>query len=255
MTLGRTGDGKSSFCNLFVQMMENLPSIPTIFEERDSALSCTYTINERKIDVSNTVIIDSPGLLDTSGNTQDEVNLNVIVQHARSSKIVSAFLLIMNEQVIRFDGGMQKSFKILYDSFGPKLLNNLGIVFTRSFSGKTAQDSQKVVRDSIIPKINELIGSNLSHIPSWQVDCHPENFSSIASPMFIGALSARNKTAIHEIQRWAQSLASVDTSSVSKGQYESIKKLKELEIKRIEAQRRLEEENRKTAAAKAALLA
>merc|ERR1712008_494158 len=66
---------------------------------------------------------------DTGGVSQDEANIQKIVETVRHEGFVNALLLVVNEECPRFDDGMQNAVKLVVDSFGENSVHRLGILY------------------------------------------------------------------------------------------------------------------------------
>lgn len=215
VAVGRTGDGKSAFCNL---VSRNLGSAAPPFLESAGAGSHTHQpLGHTSQDVT---VFDTPGLMDTGGVAQDEVNIRVMVEVARAERSVSAFFLTVSEGSPRFDDGMQNAVKLLADSFGPPMLARLGIVFTNAIGRRSKEQAVRTAAE-ITALISGRAGVPLSHLPCWQVDCHPEELGSLGVPSeVITARAAMTDAAVVELLRWARANHPLDTSDAVIGEYE-----------------------------------
>jgi hypothetical protein len=122
MVLGETGSGKSTVINTLTNyFMSGSPSdlkvsIPTKFHtqnvhgsrhsERDQSQSMTndcttYTFRDPRGSDRVIEIIDTPGLADTRGAKQDEINMELILKAAEKAKSLSAIILVVNGSVAR----------------------------------------------------------------------------------------------------------------------------------------------------------
>ena len=245
VVIGRTGDGKSAFCNLSVQILSGASEKSTKFLESKGAASATKTTLTELVRQTNTLVMDTPGLVDTSGPEEDEANMRSIVSAIKQIGHVNGFLLVLNIECVRFDERMQRAFKLLFDSFGTALLNNMGIVFTRSKSSDAALQTPIVVQQEIIPIMEHVIGLRLSHIPSWPVECHPEDMLAMGSPeSYIQTLHRRNEEKIREIQNWAAAKVPADINGIKAAQDAKLEEERRVaaELTKIEAQRAREQE-------------
>jgi len=131
VVIGRTGDGKSEFCNRFLAHLGY--NEPAPFIASNEATSLTQDIKMvlfRGMDGVWWRIIDTPGLVDTDGVPKDEIHLAKIAETLRNLTYVNLFVLVSNYRNVRFDHAMQDAFKLFCDSFGSGFFKNLVIVFT-----------------------------------------------------------------------------------------------------------------------------
>ena len=178
--------------------------------------------------------MDTPGLMDTGGVVKDEDNIAKIVKHVSALGYVNGFILVVNEQAPRFDAGMQDAVKLMVDSFGPKCLGNMGIVYTRATGtispaesvNRTAEYTKLIAARAAIP---------IGHLPSWQVDCKPTELRKLGVPEeSINDRIVKRDSTLDEIIRWARAKIPVDTKDAIIGEYEQRKRAREEQEKRKE---------------------
>ncbi|RYY77595.1 hypothetical protein EON63_18435 [archaeon] len=96
--IGRTGDGKSAFSNMFLKHFD--PNTTLLFEESSDASSQTSIPTSRDVHIGSHMLVeghtqsstlikpytqytvrltDTPGLIDTRGHSQDDFNMKAIV--------------------------------------------------------------------------------------------------------------------------------------------------------------------------------
>eukprot|EP01039_Chlorochromonas_danica_P007999 gene7999-8821_t len=246
--VGRTGDGKSTFCNLFlrhfhhtvVSLTTNTPhrdSSHTLNPHRDSSTTeespaliyspfpesedaGSQTATPLTKTIGHIRITDTPGLVDTRGYQQDDRNIDIIVNHIKREQVNHGFLLVINEQAPRFDKAMQDSVKRLLDSFGEEMLTQLGIVFTKSWF-KSHADSAHFVENQIIPMIQALqMNLSVPRLPSWQIDGHPEQLRRFEVPEEVLLKQhQRNKESILSILQWLESNPPMSTLTITAAQH------------------------------------
>jgi len=157
--------------------------------------------------------------MDSAGVSQDEANIRMIVEHARELKKVHALFLVVNEQAPRFDEGMQAAVNLLKDSFGPQILANVAIVFTRADGRVNPQQSQAKANE-FVAMIARRTGVPVTRMASYQIECHPESFEALGvPPIRIEALKAQATATLADMLRWAQSCTPIDTSDAVIGEY------------------------------------
>lgn len=220
--VGRTGDGKSAFANLIANYFEYSQSNP--FDEGHSVSS--HTRDPQTVTIDGFKVIDTPGLLDDGGHTQDELNIVKIVRYLKEDGHLKGIIVVINSQSPRFDHGMQIAVKLLVDSFGPQMLTHMGLLFTREIFNDKALCRSKTeqIRDIISSKT----GYDIDHIPFWLVDNHPEQLSKMKTPqIYIDSIHERNKESMMAIKLWSSQLDEINMESVQIGEYEEAKQLRE----------------------------
>ena len=68
--------------------------------------------------------------------------------------------------------------KLLVESFGPEILNHMGVLFTRS-TRRTVEESVRFVNQQhLVPALREMTGYPISFLPSWQVENYPKRLAN-----------------------------------------------------------------------------
>ena len=234
--LGPTGAGKSATANNIGRAIGNRADFNE-FGEDGGAASYTRAPQTVRFEWAGKFIAvtDTPGLLDAAGVAQDEKNIRQIVDYARNQNEVHGFILVINEQNPRLEGPVQDAIKVLVDSFGSQIMNNFGIVFTRSTT-RTKEESVQWVDREAKRMLEMKLGFSIRHIPSWQGDNHPEDLAVLKVPQEqIEKNKAQSKTALLEMTRWVTTLHGIPTADAKYGEYESQQRI------RLEQQRAAEE--------------
>eukprot|EP00667_Euglena_gracilis_P014546 EG_transcript_15069 len=252
MFVGCTGSGKSALCN---KMMAVRGGPSNHFRESAD----THSQHTRPVchEHEGVIIIDTMGLLDSRTGGQDSANIESIVAEARQCGAVNAFVQAMNEEVPRFDEATQAAWKLLVDSFGPAMLDRTGVAFTRACGRVPPEEARHRAAD-IAAAIARRTGLPVSHLPCWQVDCHPEQLEGQMLPEVIEQVRDASRTALQDILRWAQALPAMDTTTAVVGEYEEQRRRREAEAAaaaaaaEAEANRAREEEAERARAAAAA---
>jgi hypothetical protein len=136
------------------------------------------------------------------------------------------FILVINSEAPRFDGGMRSAVKLLFDSFGPQFLSHLGILFTREKSDNITSNKEKV--DEYKSIISQMTGHEIVHFPFWLVDNHPEDMASFHVPeAHIETIRERNKRTMEQIKVWSAQLNYIKMDNVKFAEYESTKSIRE----------------------------
>jgi energy-coupling factor transporter ATP-binding protein EcfA2 len=223
--IGRTGDGKSSVANRLATALGH-KNEPLFHESSTAHSNCDPP---KAHEIAGVVILDTPGLMDTRGVEHDEVNIRCIVDRLRECGYVHGYLLVINEQAPRFDDGMQNAVKLFVDSLGNDFMNNFGIVFTRAYGGKSLAQSRRITHE-VVEIISRKTGVKIcaDKIPSWQIDCHPEEQANLGVP---ASIIARRKSstaeAIGNILGWTSSQQPLSTLHAVYGEYEQMAKRRE----------------------------
>jgi len=222
ITVGRTGDGKSAVCNRIARSLGC--GAPSFLESADPT---SFTAQPVAQTVAGVKIIDTPGLLDTGGVSQDEANIQKIVEMVRQEGFVNALLLVVNEECPRFDDGMQNAVKLIVDSFGENSVHRLGIVFTKA-SGKRSRKQAKQRAQEIGRLMEDRLGYAVPGLPCWQVECHPEELSALRVPSeVIAAQHEATENALQGMIRWVRSNSSFDTSAAKAAEYDQRRVVRE----------------------------
>jgi hypothetical protein len=159
--------------------------------------------------------------MDSRGLEKDEENVVEIVKYLIREGSVNGFVLVVNEQAPRFDGPMQDAVKLLVDTFGPEMLHHMGILFTRS-THRTVEESVQYVKQHFVPALRAKTGHNISFLPSWQVENHPEQLAGGllgVSQETVDKFHARNRDSIQQLKNWASAKPALYVSNTKPAQY------------------------------------
>lgn len=202
-----TGSGKSSLGNA---LLANLGCFKNPFH----VSSDTHSQGETAMIFSHesVKIFDHCGLSDSK--QRDEELMQDSIKAFKSESSMNALLLVLNEQIPRFDGSIQDVLKLIIDSLGVDVLQYTGIVFTRCFGNVTKEMARKTSAD-ISHILCTRIGIKPVVLPFWQVDLFPEELKSVGVPEYkiIEKQNERNQT-LSEIIRWCKSNADYSTSTM-----------------------------------------
>jgi energy-coupling factor transporter ATP-binding protein EcfA2 len=237
LVIGRTGDGKSALCkSLHTFLDPTQGQLPNPFE--DSARVSSHTHAAVTSVVGGVEVVDLPGLLDTQSEQQDDANLRIIVDKARTYPKVHAFVLVVNEQAPRFDRGMQDAVKLLVDSFGAECLALMGVMFTR-WMYKTPAEARETA-DGMAAIIAERTGQPAPRLPCWQYDAYPELLARLMTPAEeIERRRAASAGALGDMVRWARGQPGMATVDFRYGEYDTARREREArEAAQAERERR-----------------
>lgn len=239
LVIGRTGTGKSSLC---VKMAQECGVKEWPFQVSDGVFSSIHSHGPIELCLAGGgKIIDTPGLLDSQGDKQDETNIQMIVQKARQLGQVNGFVLVLNEQDPRFDSGMASAVKLLVDSFGMDCLRNMCFLYTRADGTISVEEARRKTRD-ILTILAGRFGERIESfppIPTYQIQCFPEKYRNQWLPAFIESITHSSKIAIQDMIRWSNANPPVNTSNAIAGMYDHERKLLE---QREKAERERQEE-------------
>jgi hypothetical protein len=185
--IGRTGVGKSSLGNLLLMIsLNNSEIVPLVFGDRVG--ENPHTHEPKSIRTRNGIgefeITDNPGLVASDGVDLDEVNVRKIIENISINIKTNAFLLVVDENSPRFDIHIQNAINLLYYSFGPFMMDNFGIVFTKASFNKTLKDDENLVANEIIPSMIQADIYPTRKIPCYRIQSYPnENMNSDEVPI------------------------------------------------------------------------
>eukprot|EP00993_Chasmostoma_nieuportense_P001490 NODE_2368_length_1196_cov_128.998129_g2254_i0.p1 GENE.NODE_2368_length_1196_cov_128.998129_g2254_i0~~NODE_2368_length_1196_cov_128.998129_g2254_i0.p1 ORF type:complete len:377 (+),score=89.35 NODE_2368_length_1196_cov_128.998129_g2254_i0:46-1131(+) len=235
MLIGRTGDGKSAAANALARSNGH-GSAP--FAESAGAASHTHAVQSLTV-AEGLQLKDTPGLMDSNGVEQDEANIRLIVTDARQAGRLHAFLLVINEQAPRFDSPMNDAVKLVIDSFGPAVLQHMGVLYTRAYGGVSAAQARQFT-ETVAQMIGDRAGLPAPQLPFWQVDLHPEQLEFTAER--IARTQVATAQALREMTQWAKTRPPLDTANAEFGEYEVRRRAREAEAAREAEKRRREYE-------------
>lgn len=160
IVLGETGSGKSTFINIATNYFRNgnlqqlKVLIPNKFNratERDSVHSERNMQHSDEsqtndcapyrfqVDGSTFVILDTPGLGDTRGPGQDQINLQIIMEAVEKQSNISAVVFIINGQSPRYTLVIKSCMVNLKGILPDIVFENIIIVFTRVIAKELCQ--------------------------------------------------------------------------------------------------------------------
>ncbi len=119
--LGETGSGKSSFGNYVAG--------EDAFEVSEDSNSCTKDTKSTISKLDPKIgIVDTPGLLDSSGS--DKVHYEKMLKVIKEMEYIHFILIILNFTSPRFSSSLQHMIKFLCNVFPKNFAHHVGIVFT-----------------------------------------------------------------------------------------------------------------------------
>ena len=155
--LGETGVGKSNLGN-FLTATDNFKTSSSLNSETQNI---TYGESEEII------VIDSPGVNDTSSNDEiEEKHLIDIVRAFKKAKNLNTILILINYQQPRLSRNLKIMLKLFSSIFKISFfLKHLGIVFTRTFNedGRPDQEELDEKRKDWDEEIKKIIKSTLTN--------------------------------------------------------------------------------------------
>jgi len=162
--LGETGVGKSNLGNFIVKKED--------FKVSSSTDSETQQINFSES--KDIVVIDSPGVNDSSSNEEiEESHLIEIVKAFKKAKNLTTILILLNYQSPRLSRNLEIMIKLFCTVFKISFfIKHLGIVFTRCFDedGRPEEDELKNKKREWDNKIKNIIKSTLINEEMAQED-------------------------------------------------------------------------------------
>ena len=168
MTIGKTGEGKSAFGNLFLNKI--------VFNSSSVQESCTQITSSAENIVNGTLrtYIDTQGIVDTED--VDDRHVSQMIDFLRCwDHGVNAIGIVINGQCTGFDQGTRRLLKSIHVFFNNnEIWNSVFIVFTKWFRDKMteAEKAEKIAYVSEVRKVaNECIGYDANpQIPCFFVD-------------------------------------------------------------------------------------
>ena len=131
--IGKTGAGKSSFCNKLVGKPHFLVS-----DEMMQGATQLSSFTDVKIKGDDFRVIDTQGYCDPQGN--DYKNSQQMLKILKEQTCIHAFILVMNGNDIRWDAGQLQMLDLLHQTF-PMIWGNVIIVINH-----LPQDSKSINR-------------------------------------------------------------------------------------------------------------
>ncbi|GAM21993.1 hypothetical protein SAMD00019534_051680 [Acytostelium subglobosum LB1] len=224
LVVGETGSGKSTFINTLTNyfLEGSFPndikvSIETKFLKptqrglrhselnvRDTTSSQTNECTEYKFtkDGHTYVFIDTPGLSDTRGIHQDEININKIINAADQASSLSAIILLINGKDCRDVISLKSAITRLQGSIPDVILNNLVIVFTKC---------QEYNRNFDLKALGNLQSRSVFHMENSAFSTDPATWNDQAKK----SLKREFKESMFTVNKMMRSIARKDVVSTS----------------------------------------
>jgi len=139
LVLGETGSGKSTFINYLASyfwggsIIKPKLAIPAKYlKPTESVSSETTNCTPYKFTKDRDIyyFIDTPGLSNTQGLTQDNININKILRDAESLPSLSAILFVINGTTPKATVNMKNVYDRMRGVLPDDVINNIIVVFT-----------------------------------------------------------------------------------------------------------------------------
>ena len=164
MTIGKTGDGKSAFGNLFLDKQSFLTS--------SNPDSCTSTTSSAENTVSDMqrIYIDTQGLDDTKG--LDDANVKQMINFLRNWEPgVNAIGIVINGQCPRIDQGTKRLLKLIHVFFNNNdIWNSVFIVFTKWYKNLMTEE-EKAERRKYAEEVRKIPNYCIGYNANPQIPC------------------------------------------------------------------------------------
>ena len=223
LILGETGSGKSTFINTITNYFRNGSlqdlriAIPTMYfhatEEfqnnesntRDPTISqtdscITYSFTQDGMRFS---FVDTPGLNDSRGTKQDELNIDKILAAAHNEKDLSAILLVINATQPRINPALKAVFVSLKGNIPNSVLDNTVVVLTKTREDTTA--FQRSVLAEVAPNLQR---NSIFYMDNTAFVSKPKNGRLIKSDI----LNAEWKTSMKTCSKIVDRISAGDRS-------------------------------------------
>lgn len=137
IVLGETGTGKSTFCNnLCLQPKCVVGEGLNSETEKVQGIKCEGAYND-------IFIIDTPGLNDSNGPEQDELNINQMNEYIRQNPRIKGIIILLKFTDNRLTGSVKKSLKAFCDMFPMNDFWNHVIFILSHFYANSPEEKQK----------------------------------------------------------------------------------------------------------------
>lgn len=124
--------------------------------------------------------------------------------------------------------------KLLIDSFGPRLLQRIAVVFTRGGAKSVAEVQSRATGMATV--LRGLTGIPVETFPVYQFDAHVATDARF-STAYIGERQVMNSRALTTLAAWLLVQTAIPTADFKIGEYAETKRIRE-EQERAEEQRR-----------------
>ncbi len=130
--IGQTGEGKSETAKQLFQLLcseTNQGSVENPFKSSSSADSATQDCIVSQ-PVGNIIVVDTPGLADSSGIEDRVQTEKIIVDLKKLTRVDMLVLVRQYRENPRFDKALQAMIKLCFDAFGTPAQSNMVFLFT-----------------------------------------------------------------------------------------------------------------------------
>lgn len=197
-------------------------SVAKALESRWNIQSGTFVEHDGPDPVSNalqsvsgggTTIVNMKGF-GPNGDNSDEASMNAIVKHAKEIGHINGLLLVVNGEEMMASSDIVTSsltglLQMYVDTFGSEMVNQLGVVITRSF----LVDGEKI-KHELNDLLSKLAGRPV-HTPVWLVETRVERLHARSLPDSVVQEALNNLTvAAGEIKMWLEKQPALDVAHV-----------------------------------------
>ena len=152
ITLGETGCGKSSFCNMLFSTQQFL--VGHSLDSQTEKVEGKYGEGDYK----DIFIIDTPGLNDSEGEQKDKENIKKMKDYIKKNPRIKGLLMFFNFNDNRLKGSVKKSIQIFYDFFPmPNFWEHVIILF--SHYDNPNEERKNLLKNEFSQKLKELAES------------------------------------------------------------------------------------------------
>ena len=152
ITLGETGCGKSSFCNMLFSSQQFL--VGHSLDSQTEKVEGKYGEGDYK----DIFIIDTPGLNDSEGEQKDKENIKKMKDYIKKNPRIKGLLMFFNFNDNRLKGSVKKSIQIFYDFFPmPNFWEHVIILF--SHYDNPNEEKKNLLKNEFSQKLKELAES------------------------------------------------------------------------------------------------
>ncbi|EGC37346.1 hypothetical protein DICPUDRAFT_150025 [Dictyostelium purpureum] len=231
LVIGETGCGKSTLINTitnyflggkipddikvaiktkFLKATEKFKSSENDSQDRTKSQTDSCNTYSFKKDSKTFAFIDTPGLSDTRGVKQDDLNIGKIIDSAENCSSLSAVIIVINGTVPRMTINLQNVITRLRGSIPDSLLKNVFLVFTNCLS-----HTRNFVLESLEIEVNT---DNIFHMNNTAFSTDRKLWDEIS----IKSLKTEFELSFMTIERLLDSVSKV--SSVSTKDFGEMKK-------------------------------
>jgi hypothetical protein len=201
-----SGHGSSSVANVLAGEWK----MESVFAEHDRPYAGSNSLQSKS--GGSTTMVNMKGFGGPSGDNSDEASLNAIVMHAKEIGHINGLLLVVNGEDMALSS-LTGLLQMYVDTFGSEMVNQLGVVITRSF----LIDDEKITafRSELDAVLSTLTGRPVRDLPVWLMETRMERVEArLILDSAVQEVLNNLAVVAGEIKEWLEQQPALDVTNV-----------------------------------------